>query len=350
MMNEGNPILLTSPAPLDDGGRRYNGIYAASIAILAVLCAASDGSFEAAVLGALIGAFLGYVIKACIVEAKWYKLRDIKFAMPAPVPKEMLISRLTETLTPMGMMVEASMEGTPVITYQNVIYDVSLQEDQTFIIWWRKSLVRAFISIHVFTVILNYRKAVVAMGIIGYQIQKICEECLQGEPGDRSVQVQTESMGVKGKPVKKWPIIAAGIIAVLILIAALSGSDQYVEMIRGGHYGDDWSVTVGEAFDRRFSDGEWSEAEDTSYKGLMHVYFEGVDTATGTNWRVVFNVKEEDPEFEVNSIFIDNTPFFDATEIYYLMNYIYTGNLNQLWNDLGAALGAAFLGALFGAY
>ena len=407
-MNKKGPVYVSSPAPIDDGGRKYNVVTLAAAAIGAVIGLVSGG-LEGLAICALVGAMLGYITEATIVKVKWYGLREMKFAMGHPAEKTVLFQRLVQGLTPMGMTVEMNTDGMPVISYQTLIYEINLNEDQTFTIWWRKSLARAFFCIDILTVIPNYRKTVVAMGMIAYHIQQIsmeqmpvgasaadidnteaaspkaCPKCgtpaaenekfcmncgtelsqyqpggieeRQGnhkeeeykEPGKQMRQTETENVNGKRRYTKKRYIIL-GLCVIFFLIIMLSDSNQYVEMIRSGHYGEDWSVTVGEAFDRRFKDGEWSEAEDTAYEGLMHVYFEGNDTESGTHWRVVFNIEENDTEFEVSAIFIDGEHFFGTTEIYYLMNYIYTGNLNQLWNDLGNVIGAAFLEALFGSY
>ena len=169
-MRKKEPISVSSPAPLDDGGRRYNVIIIAAAVIGAILGLVTGG-LKSLILCVLIGAFFGYIIKGIIISLKWYGLRQLKFKMGHTVEKTVLLQYLIERLTPMGMMVEMGSDGMPVITYQTLIYEIYFNEDQTFTIWWRKSLARAFFSFDLITLIPNYRKTVVAMGILAYHIQ-----------------------------------------------------------------------------------------------------------------------------------------------------------------------------------
>lgn len=183
-MNKKAPVYVTSPAPLDDGGRRYRVITAAAAVIGAVIGLAFGGLSKFAVV-ALVGAMLGYLVETTIVKVKWYDLRNMRFGMGHPVEKAVLFQHLIQHLTPLGMTVEMNTDGTPVITYQTMIYEIRLNEDQTFTIWWRKSLARAFFSIDILTIIPNYRKAVAAMGIIAYHIQQICAGRTENQPEEK---------------------------------------------------------------------------------------------------------------------------------------------------------------------
>ena len=173
----------------------------------------------------------------------------MKFAMGHPVEKTLMFQRLVEKLTPMGMVVELHTDGTPVITYQSLIYEISLNEDQTFTIWWRKSLVRAFFSIDLFTIIPNYRKAVVAMGIIAYYIQQLSMEQLPSNsekeelpPLEQSGQIPPASQVLQSQGnlamtdlhhsgEKKFPVQVLGIGAAAVIVLGagmiiLSGSEE----------------------------------------------------------------------------------------------------------------------------
>ena len=250
-MSKKVPVYLTSPAPLDDGGRKYNIIYLAAAGICGIAGLATGG-FSGLILGVVVGLFIGFVIKASVIKFKWYGLREMKFAMGHPVEKNLMFQRLVEKLTPMGMVVELHTDGTPVITYQSVIYEISLNEDQTFTIWWRKSLARAIFSIDLFTIIPNYRKAVVAMGMIAYYIQQLSMEQLpsnsekeelpsakpsrQMPPTDQVPQPQgNPAMTVLNhSEKKKFPVQAVGIGAAAVIVLGvgmviLSGSEETAE-------------------------------------------------------------------------------------------------------------------------
>ena len=174
-MNKEQPRYLSSPAPLDDGGRTYNIIYIAAAVIIGGI-GFFNGGLGAAGGGVFLGLALGYIVKSFLVNIKWYRLRDIKFALPYSVQSQLLVQRLISQLTPMGMTVEMDTDGKPVISYQKVIYDVVFNDDGTFTLWWRKSFLRAVFCIDILTIIPNYRKAVVGMGIIAYYIQQASME------------------------------------------------------------------------------------------------------------------------------------------------------------------------------
>lgn len=171
------PIMLSSPAPLDDGGRKFNFIYVICIAVffLMFLFSGMSDLFGCIVVGLLCGYGAGWLIKYCIVNYKIHHLRDMQFQLNYKVPYNTLIQGLIQSLTPLGMTVEMNTDGAPVITYKNIIYDVNYKEDSnSFTIWWSLSILRAFLIPMRGMSISSYRKVVVAMGIIGYNVQQIC--------------------------------------------------------------------------------------------------------------------------------------------------------------------------------
>ena len=48
-------------------------------------------------------------------------------------------------------------------------YDVNLEEDGTFVIWWRMSVAKAFLSTRHYPI---YKNAIATMGIIAYEVQQ----------------------------------------------------------------------------------------------------------------------------------------------------------------------------------
>ncbi|MDE6664261.1 MAG: discoidin domain-containing protein [Lachnospiraceae bacterium] len=170
------PLKLTSMAPLDDGGRKYNIIYVIAVVIGVIfgICAHSG------ILGILVANILtlpiALLIKHCILDWKWKRLRQQKFLLENRVPYDILIHYLIERLTSMNFQVEKGVEGNPIITHNKMIYDVIYGEDNSFIIWWRKSVMGAMFDFRIS--IYHYRNTVVDMGIIGYTVQQIC--CING--------------------------------------------------------------------------------------------------------------------------------------------------------------------------
>lgn len=53
------------------------------------------------------------------------------------------------------------------------MYDVIFNEDNSFTVYWHQSALKAFLSQGYYISI--YKKAVVAMGIIAYHVQKACQ-------------------------------------------------------------------------------------------------------------------------------------------------------------------------------
>lgn len=171
--NAKEPLRLTSPAPITDGGRRYNKLYKVLAPIGAVLFVFIGGLHLGSIfVGALFGIIIAWVLKEAMLNGAWKALRKQPFALDNKVPYDKLIEKLIPALTPLGMIIEKNTSGEPTITYKKMIYDVTYGEDNTFTIWWRKSPLRAFFEIRTDTS--NYRETVVAMGIIGYHVQQIC--------------------------------------------------------------------------------------------------------------------------------------------------------------------------------
>lgn len=170
-MEEKALIRLDSAAPLDDGGRKYNKIYVMSAIVVGIIgIITGDG----VILSVLAGIAMGWFIKMLILAYKGRNLRNLKFDLDYPISTNKLVAQLVSVLTPLGMVVEVNVDGSPVVTYKGKIYDIILNEEQTFQIWWRKSMASAMFSLE--GEISRYRKIVVAMGIIAYQVQQIAKQ------------------------------------------------------------------------------------------------------------------------------------------------------------------------------
>ena len=166
-------VVLPSSEPVTDGGRAYNIIYVFGdiIGFLAAFIAAGF-NFGIGILGLGAGALFSWWIKGIICEIKCGHLREMTFACVAKMPYTQLIQGMQPSLIPLGMVIEKGTDGNPVITYKGFIYDVSYCEENTFNIWWRKSVARAFLSVRSY--IYYYRMASIAYGIIAYHVQQLC--------------------------------------------------------------------------------------------------------------------------------------------------------------------------------
>lgn len=165
-------IILQSAGPINDGGRKYNVIYYISVIVCAVIAVVAFGFNTGIFVTAVIfGLLTGLLIKSSIIRFAEVSLREMSFYAGRKIPYPELINGLVPVLTQIGATVEKNTDGSPVITYKGIIYDVSYNDDNTFGIWWRKSLLSAFL---LNDKIRAYRKKVIAMGIIGYNVQQIC--------------------------------------------------------------------------------------------------------------------------------------------------------------------------------
>ncbi len=164
------PLRLTSMAPLDDGGRKYNIIY-----VIALVIGTIAGIYNGieGILGAnFLTLMVAFAVKDGIFDIKWKRLRKQKFLLENRVPYDALIQHLIGQLSPLGFLVEKGGDGNPVLSYRKMIYDVDYDEGGSFTIYWRKSVANAFFDFR--TPIYHYRITVADMGIIGYAVQQIC--------------------------------------------------------------------------------------------------------------------------------------------------------------------------------
>lgn len=182
------PVVLSSPGPLDDGGRKFNIAYPACIVVLCLIfCVDSGINSSNLAIGVLCGAAAGWFVKWAILNFKVGGYRTMKFQIDNKLPYDILIQRLIPVLVPMGMTVEKDSDGSPVITFKGMIYDLQYSEDpNTFTLWWRYSIIRALATGKGVT-IGGYRKIVTGMGIIAYYVQQSCKGNSHGEANTNKV-------------------------------------------------------------------------------------------------------------------------------------------------------------------
>lgn len=173
-MSTEEKIKLSSTEPINDGGRRWNYIYYISAVVMLIIFIAMGSNFAGWIFAIILGLAVGWLIKNKVAETDAKNLRNKRFAVTNKIEYSELIHELIPRLTPLGALVEKSSNenGNPIIEYQGAYYDILWNEDNSFCIWWRQNLVRAFFSVDYIKI---YRREVAAMGIIGYHIQQICE-------------------------------------------------------------------------------------------------------------------------------------------------------------------------------
>lgn len=153
--------ILSSPEPLPNEVLKIRKLYY----LCAILCAL--GIFIDFFWGVgLLGLMITYAIEASIVDHKRSRLRRAKFKIDDNVTNEDIFSAIQPILVrKYNMLVERDPSGIVSVTHDNHTYDIILEDDGTFIIWWRT---RRFYLIKY----PSYRRILAAMGMIAYEIQQ----------------------------------------------------------------------------------------------------------------------------------------------------------------------------------
>lgn len=267
------PLKLMSMAPLDDGGRKYNVIYIIAVVMGVIIGICLRNGISSIVGVNLLTLPTALLIKHCILDLKWKRLRQQKFLLENRVPYDILIQHLIERLSSLNFQVEKGVDGNPILTHKKMIYDVIYGEDDSFTIWWRKSVVGAVFDFR--TAIYHYRNTVADMGIIGYVVQEVCcnntgsngqSNMMYGQNMNQNPYVGQPPMNPQGKKRHIGIII---IIFVLLILVGLYwlGSSTDEELV------DEETVSAKENSDNEEYLMEGGE-EDNSYGLNETVLFE----------------------------------------------------------------------------
>lgn len=187
---------------------------------------------------------------------------------------------------------------------------------------------------------------------------KFCDKCgAPITPLNTEVKQQAEAAAptaavnpVQASSQKKkvWPFIVVAIVVVIALIMFFGGGGiDPVETVKQGcltQYSS--TITIEEALNNRFNDGTWSSSESTIADDSYNVIFTGYDPLTEMDWKISFFLEgagNNEYWISVDNIAAGGNVEYDPTNIYYLMSYVYTGNLNEYYNDIGTALWNAIL-------
>lgn len=173
------PLKLTSPTPINKGLRELNpGYFILGGGAFIIGLIGGVGDVGSGVMLALIALFFWWVVKANVARFKRSSLRYEQFYLHNKISSEEIIAGLIPLLMPYGMMAERGTEHEPVVVHKNYSYDIIVNENGTFTIWWRKSLVTAMFEMRYIT---SYRKIVIDMGVIAYHIQQL-DSCAKIKP------------------------------------------------------------------------------------------------------------------------------------------------------------------------
>lgn len=118
----------------------------------------------------ILGLIIVYLIDISLVDHKLQRLRRAKFKFVADVNDNKLFEVMQSIfISKYGMLVEKTEDGKMTLSHDGYIYDILLQPDNTFVIWWRTGVKKALLPSNTYK---SYRKILAAMGIIAYEIQK----------------------------------------------------------------------------------------------------------------------------------------------------------------------------------
>jgi len=159
---EQNGITLTSPEPIMDNMSRFNNLYYIPM-ILGLIIGFSNSKRGLAIWLGI--SFVLVLIHAGIAAYRTSGINVMEFTLPRKVTNEELIKLTMIPLTQLGMTVEKKTNGTLFIKYKGKKYDVLLKNSENFIVWMD-------ITPSNIGAMFDYRKQVVATGLIAYTIQE----------------------------------------------------------------------------------------------------------------------------------------------------------------------------------
>ena len=118
----------------------------------------------------LMGVMLLYCVDDIVVKNKLDRLRRAKFKFVHGVGKDDVFRTMQPILVPKySMLAEKGEDGITSLTFQGYTYDILLEDDDTFTIWWHMSLGKDVLPRNKYK---QYRQILAAMGIIAYEMQK----------------------------------------------------------------------------------------------------------------------------------------------------------------------------------
>ena len=165
--------ILYSPEPLPNEVKKVRSIRNIFIVVfvLSLLYSASVG--EVTSFSAL--AFLAFAVTATVdefkVKIKAKTLRSMKFVGSKQMDNNNLFAALQPSLMKFNATMGRADNGCPSIEFKGFKYDIILNDDGTFCLWWRtKSVVSGKGLLGYYSL---YKIHIVSMGILAYEIQSI---------------------------------------------------------------------------------------------------------------------------------------------------------------------------------
>ena len=118
------------------------------------------------------------VLMISILQISFHKdkMRRMKFKFVNNVNNDDIYNKMYPILTQKyGDKIEFDQEGdTLSVHYKSIIYDINIEEDSTFTIWWRRSIAGAFFSFNEWK---EYKKIRIGTAMVAYELQNAFNVC-----------------------------------------------------------------------------------------------------------------------------------------------------------------------------
>ena len=310
-------LKLKSPAPLDDGLRKYNFIYVIMIILFLLISGLKVG-------GAIVGLFFGWAIKTVVASNEWEKLDWIRYEINKKPTKEEILKDLIPSMAVYGMFGEIGQDAI-LVSRSGYQYKISYSDDEHFVMEPSASILKEPSSLGRIT---RYKNAVIDLGIIGYLITCICDG------NDEELQrYAANSQAFASNYIKSrketWKSAIITVVAFLIALACfvLSMGSDYSDEIRSVTlYGTE--CTVDEAFSTFFHDLKWDTySSDTEgyylVEGKGKCYYVIGDKASPVTCIVEFVYQPESGVAYVQQVKAGERVYMDSDEISEFLQDVY---------------------------
>ena len=120
----------------------------------------------------VLGLIFTFIIEHFIMSSHRDKMRRIKFQFLTPVTADQIYNKLQPVLNQKfgNKVIKFDRDGDTVsVIYDGIIYDINIQDDGTFCVWWRKSLSGAIFSWNEWKL---YRKIRTGTALTAYELQQ----------------------------------------------------------------------------------------------------------------------------------------------------------------------------------
>lgn len=155
--------IIRSPQPLPNKMTKLNNICYACMVVTVV------GFFGGFAIAGICALAIAYTIWHCALGWHRGQLRVRQFALNKDIDMDTLFNTMQPIFISKYNLDVTRKENIMTVCYNKHLFDISLEDGQTFSIWWHMSAGKAFMSFNNYK---SYKRILAGMGIIAYEIQK----------------------------------------------------------------------------------------------------------------------------------------------------------------------------------